>query len=362
MVSFPKISPNLLLVVGGLIAAVFVINQLRKAGGDLVKTFEDAQPAAQLEQFGASIQESISNISFPDITFPDIFGTADDVIPADPTQQTDQQQVDLFGRTLTEEEEQTIVDIDKALTDDTPLPDSGFDSLLKDFNPPGIFGFGFLGQGDRGIEVSLAKELGIFEFTTSQISDQQRFELSKIGEGIKDVETIFELFPTREDILFSQAFGLDRPIEETSTESIVEPIPEVATPPPPAAPVTSFLGTDQKFEGFSADDEQPTEFFIFENPIDTLIEVLDNFPELTASQAADFLATTGGTVLPSQVEAGLVDPDIKNIVAGFEGAGEEQAVPVSQTPSEIDAIREAENLKAIEFTCSEFGLNCDLLE
>ncbi len=356
MVSFPKISPNLLLGVGGVIALVFFVNQIRKAGGDLAKTFTDVQPAAQVEQIVGTIQESLSDISLPSISLPDIFATPEPVIPSDPTQQTPQQQEDIFGRTLTEQEEQTIVDIDKALTEGTALPDTGFASLLKEFNPPNIFGFGFLGVDKKGITESLAKELGIFDFTTADISEQQIFELSKIGQGIQDVETIFELFPTREDILFSAAFDVDRPVDEPAT------IQTVIQAPTPEPTVVSLLPTDQQFQAFSAEGSQAAEFTIRENPIDTLSEVIDAFPELTASQAADFLAATGGTILPSQVEAGTIDPDIRNIVAGFVGGGQDQAVPVSQTPTEIDAIREAENLKAAEFTCREFGLNCDLVD
>jgi len=73
------------------------------------------------------------------------------------------------------------------------------------------------------------------------------------------------------------------------------------------ATVESFLPTDQTFEVFGT----TTGGFIFENPIDTLSEVLKEFPQLSASQAADFLEETGGTLLPSEVE--FFDADIRNI-------------------------------------------------
>ena len=66
MVSFPKISPNLLLGVGGIIAAVFLVNQIRKAGGDVSKALADIQ----LPSIG---DITFPEIKFPEFKFPDIF-------------------------------------------------------------------------------------------------------------------------------------------------------------------------------------------------------------------------------------------------------------------------------------------------
>jgi len=68
------------------------------------------------------------------------------------------------------------------------------------------------------------------------------------------------------------------------------------------ATVESFIPTDQTFQAFAAEGSTATEFQIFENPIDTFTEVLKFFPEFSASQAANFLFETGGTLLPSEVE------------------------------------------------------------
>jgi len=76
--------------------------------------------------------------------------------------------------------------------------------------------------------------------------------------------------------------------------------------------VRSLLPTDQIFEGGGVSFIGGS---IFENPIDTFTEALKFFPELTASQIADFLEETGGTLLPSQVE--FFDADIQNISGEF---------------------------------------------
>lgn len=72
-------------------------------------------------------------------------------------------------------------------------------------------------------------------------------------------------------------------------------------------PVVSLLPTEQVFTGGGVSFEGGT---IRENPIDTLSEVLATFPQLSASQAADFLSQFSG-ILPS--ELGGIDPDIRNI-------------------------------------------------
>ena len=105
------------------------------------------------------------------------------------------------------------------------------------------------------------------------------------------------------------------------------------------------------FGGESAIGEQS--FVINENPIDTLIEVLKYFPKLTASQASDFLHETGGKVLPSQVN--YFDGDVKNIVANIGG----ENVQIDSVSSQD--LKTQEMISA-QFTCKEYGLNCDIAE
>jgi len=89
--------------------------------------------------------------------------------------------------------------------------------------------------------------------------------------------------------------------------------------------------------------------FIFENPIDTFSEVLAAFPQLTASQAADFLAQFSG-ILPSQLPG--IDPDIRNIVANVEGEN-------IQVPTTTPGALETEAIKAACTSCELFNLNCE---
>ena len=88
---------------------------------------------------------------------------------------------------------------------------------------------------------------------------------------------------------------------------------------------------------------------IRENPVDTLSEVIDLFPQLTASQAADFLNEFSGI---SPTDALRIDPDVSNIVANIEGVNIQ--VP-NISISDLDA---AEN-RASCTTCELYGLNCD---
>lgn len=87
--------------------------------------------------------------------------------------------------------------------------------------------------------------------------------------------------------------------------------------------------------------------FIFENPIDTLSEVLAAFPQLTASQAADFLAEFSG-ILPSELP--FIDPDITNITA-----------PTGEVAGNVgpEELAEQEQIAACT-SCQLFGLNCPL--
>ena len=127
--------------------------------------------------------------------------------------------------------------------------------------------------------------------------------------------------------------------EEEQFTQIMEEVVEVPQ-------VVSRLPGDQVFGGGGISFEGG---FIFENPIDTLTEVLAAFPQLTASQAADFLSQFSG-ILPS--ELAFIDPDIKNIVANIEG--ENVQVPIV-TPS----LLEQEAIRAACTSCELFNLNCE---
>jgi len=122
----------------------------------------------------------------------------------------------------------------------------------------------------------------------------------------------------------------------------VEPVPPDTSSPFPIEVLDpeaggEFGGGGVGFEGG----------FIFENPIDTLSEVLAAFPQLTASQAADFLSQFSG-ILPSQLP--FIDPDVTNITAP---TGEEAGnVGISD-------LQEQEQIAACT-SCQLFGLNCPL--
>jgi len=127
--------------------------------------------------------------------------------------------------------------------------------------------------------------------------------------------------------------------EETQFQQIMEGV--VAAPE-----VVSLLPGDQVFGGGGVSFEGG---FIFENPIDTLTEVLAAFPQLTASQAADFLAQFSG-ILPS--ELAFIDPDIRNIVANIEGEN-------IQVPTTTPSLLETEAIRAACTSCELFNLNCE---
>jgi len=114
--------------------------------------------------------------------------------------------------------------------------------------------------------------------------------------------------------------------------------------------INSLLPTSQQFQVFNAAGDVETIGTIRENPIDTLSEVLKYYPNLSASQAADFLNVHSG-LLPSQV--GFIDGDIKNIMANIDG------VNVQVDNYGITDLKTQEMIAA-QFTCKEYGLNCDI--
>ena len=186
-------------------------------------------------------------------------------------------------------------------------------------------------------------------------------ERSRLANERAEAERLLAAIPASEDISDAEITSarneeefrrrqerIERRLQEQQ-QLISQQIPQVI----------SKLPTEQVFRGGGISFIGGT---IRENPIDTLSEVIQNFPELSASQAADFLRETQGRILPSQVQAGLIDPDIKNIVAGFVGGGRGQAFPVSSTPLETLSIKKSEAQEAAEFTCKQFGLNCELVD
>lgn len=286
MVSFPKISPNLLLGVGGIIAAVFLINQVRKAGGDLQKALTDIQ---------------LPEIKFPDVfAQPSIIDTTPQIVTPDLTAQGALTVPELEGATSIVQTETGVFVDGVQLRTITPVEEKSFIDTIGDFFK-GII---------PSVPVATAEEF---------------------PEVQAPIQPILE----------------DRPIS----------LAEFAAPIPTIEPsVVSLLPTEQQFQVFAAEGSPATQFTIQENPIDTLSEVLTAFPQLTASQASDFLSEFSG-ILPS--ELALVDPDIKNIVAagGDIPIGEQiqvETVGISDLKSE--------ELKAAEFTCKEFGLNCDIVD
>lgn len=313
MVSFPKISPNLLLGVLGIAAAVLLVSQVRKAGADVVgalptideglrQSISDiASSVATTTQAVAGVTSTVSGIQE---SFSSGFKSITDFFSGAPT-------VPLVGVPLTDITAQaptqpTQIDIDLAAG--LPITPTGFDPQ----------------------------------------ADPTRF-LPPVGEpqftGLEEDRPIVQ--------------GPIQPIPEERPTTLTELVQSFMAPPivQPVAPVISELPTEQVFLGGGTGFIGGT---IRENPIDTLSEVLNFFPELTASQAADFLAETEGKILPSQVE--LVDPDIRNIVAAGGDIPFGTQIEVSQAPQDILSIRESENIKAAEFTCREFGLNCDLVD
>lgn len=109
------------------------------------------------------------------------------------------------------------------------------------------------------------------------------------------------------------------------------------------------LPTTQRFGGGGPSFVGGTVRTTPENPIDTLSEVLKFFPVITtASKARDFLERFGKGILPSQVST--ID------LSGFGQAGKRG------TSLDISQRRREANIKAAEFTCRMFGLNCKLAQ
>lgn len=313
MVSFPKISPNLLLVVGGVIAAVFLVSQIRKAGADV----QDALSGIQLPSIG---DIKFPDIKFPDVTFPDItFPTIDIKTGIDKTVKDLQDSIESFvkGFDVTDPFKRDVI---PEFEDKTPSE-------------------GLLGQ----------EEILDCKCGTSIVQDAQGIVTQKC------IVCPEEIIPQDEPFIKTAAEIAE---EEAFKRSVIQVTPEIIpTVPTITSDIQVLLPDEQIFVGGGPSFIGAT---IRENPIDTLQEAIAL--GLTASQAADFLAATGGVITPSQIEQGIIDPDIRNIVAGFIGEGEVQAFPVSSTPLETLSIKESEAQRSAEFTCKTFGLNCELVD
>lgn len=166
--------------------------------------------------------------------------------------------------------------------------------------------------------------------------------------------------PPSFDIL-PEAFGEPRPpvqgpiqvpeIIPTIEGGTVRILPEtrpVETIPTFTPEVTSQLPTEQVFGGGGPSFIGGT---VREDPVDTLREVLDLFPQLTAGQASDFLRENRG-ISPS--DALRLDPDIQNITANIAGVN----IPAGNIG--IPEL-EREEFKAAQTSCNLFGLNCELV-
>ena len=134
------------------------------------------------------------NIQFPDITFPSITFPSFEFpsfsfpeFPRLPSLQTPQQQLELFGQILTEQQESIIEQIQGIIgagggaEEIAPIiaEMEGGTSSLFEFNPPNIVGFGVLGEDLGGISTTLAGQLGI----TPETTFQEAINLVSLFEG-----------------------------------------------------------------------------------------------------------------------------------------------------------------------------------
>ena len=127
-----------------------------------------------------------------------------------PSQQTDEEQETLFGKTLTDEEEQIQETIAEAIENEDPdtirdiiTSQEGGDTLARDFNPPGVFGYGFLGKDKRGISDTLARELGIYDKSTLSFSDREMSILSGFDNTISTTNILADESLVDRNRLFS---------------------------------------------------------------------------------------------------------------------------------------------------------------
>jgi len=150
------------------------------------------------------LKDVFSNLKLPELpsfNLPNITNIFSPAIPSDPNQQTEQQQLDLFGQLISESEGRTIKTIQDLLAvgdkegvrDIITGQEGGLSDIFK-FNPPGVFGFGALGPEGQGLPISLAESLGITpgstlrDLTSEQLLGIGRFESERLGFQIPGPE------------------------------------------------------------------------------------------------------------------------------------------------------------------------------
>ena len=151
------------------------------------------------------------------------------------------------------------------------------ETSLFEFNPPGIVGFGVLGENLQGITEETATAAGIVP-----------------GTSFEDAMRLLEQF------LAGDAVGV-----------AVSPVsPEPTPTPEPTQEGAIVVGEESALGGGPSFEGGVTTFSNLDEIVDTLTEVLQIFTSLTASQARDVL-----TEFPDLTfgEFAQVDPDIINI-------------------------------------------------
>ncbi len=356
MVSLPN--TNILLAVGGIVAAVFLVSQIRKAGADVVgalptideglresltditssigttaKNFESLQnqfiqfqtdAATNLSQFKSDTSDNLKSIT-------DFFGNLFK------TQQEELSQ--LAGQTVSSGDStifippDTVINPDGTSSSDTPpLLDLSESERLEAL---------------RQLEIN--RQRSIKEQELSEIPASEDISGAELASAINEAE--FQRRLDEESKPFDGSEGLIGPIQEISTETqqgLVLSAEEISSSPAQLSFEQILADAKKRAAENLAAGEIPG----FVNPIDTLGEVIELFPQLTASQAADFLMEHSG-ISPS--DALLVDPDIKNIVANVGG----ENIPVENVT--ISKLDEQAQIAACT-TCDLFGLNCDICQ
>jgi len=265
-------NPGVVILGGLAIALLFFSKDIRNAFGSLGESFgkiDITLPEIKLPEF--------PDIKFPDITFPEfpdftsIFQGFQDQLSS-----LAGQTVEVPGGTLT-------------IPPDTTVTPEG---TVTSTTPPTI---------DLGLEPGGLDPLGEISFNRLR---------SEIISGLtRRGFTQSQVFAAFRDVEFSQGFGeLDRILQQFNTP-FTQFTPLVEQDLGFDDTVLNLIGTSQEFTGggvgFQGGVINPT-------PITTLTQVIDLFPGITASQAADFLGEFSG-ILP---EAALLQGfDVRNITS-----------------------------------------------
>lgn len=237
-----------------------------------------------IRQAFASIGEGFGqiNIEAPDITFPPINIGFPDPFP-DATAGGDPVPLSQPGEGLPNPADMPTdpTPVDVALNppegvEPTPISEINPEfpeSSLFEFNPPGIVGFGVLGDTLQGISEETATAAGIVP-----------------GTSFEDAQILLKEF---------LAFGPQ-----------VAESPEPTPTPEPTQEGAIVVGAESALGGGPSFEGGATTFGNLDEIVDTLSEVLQIFPSLTASQAADALSEFTGLTFE---EFAQIDPDVINI-------------------------------------------------